>query len=237
MLEKIIPKIIGNDTNEAERDEWISAELKRIPANKKILDAGAGTLKWKSACSHLQYVSQDFDQYDGSGDGRGLQKGQWDTSKVDIISDIVNIPVADGEFDVILCSEVLEHLPYPELAIKEFARILHRGVLLLTAPFNSMTHFAPYHFCTGFNRYWYESTLSKYGFELEKIENNGGYFDYCRQEILRLPSMSQKYAGSCSFALKIATHALAAILKTSIKKDTGSFEMCTFGYHIRAKKK
>ena len=35
MLEKIIPKIIGNDTNEAERDEWISAELKRIPSRSE----------------------------------------------------------------------------------------------------------------------------------------------------------------------------------------------------------
>ena len=36
----------------------------------------------------LDYVSQDFAQYDGEGDTIGLQTGTWDQAQLDIISDI-----------------------------------------------------------------------------------------------------------------------------------------------------
>ena len=34
----------------------------------------------------------------------------WDTSKIDIISDITAMPVDDGTFEYILCTEVFEHI-------------------------------------------------------------------------------------------------------------------------------
>ena len=39
-----------------------------IPRGYKILDAGAGELRFKPDCDHLQYVAQDFGQYEGTGD-------------------------------------------------------------------------------------------------------------------------------------------------------------------------
>ncbi len=45
---------------------------------------------------------------------------------MDIICDIIDMPLEDGSVDAILCSEVLEHLKNPILAIKEFGRILKR---------------------------------------------------------------------------------------------------------------
>ena len=52
-------------------------------------------------CSHLDYLSQDFAQYDGSGDGSGLQTGSWDQSKIDIVSDIIDIPEPAESFDAV----------------------------------------------------------------------------------------------------------------------------------------
>lgn len=46
--------------NEERRNEWIEKQLKSIPDGLRILDAGAGELRWKKFCSHLEYVSQDF---------------------------------------------------------------------------------------------------------------------------------------------------------------------------------
>ncbi len=123
----LITSFVGQSENEKKKNEWIEKELKSIPAGWKLLDAGAGALRWKTSCKHLCYVSQDICEYDGKGNGRGLQTGQWDTENIDIICDIVDIPVKDGEFDVVLCSEVLEHLPEPHLAIQEFGRILRPG--------------------------------------------------------------------------------------------------------------
>ena len=91
------------------------------------MDAGAGQMRWKEDCRHLRYTSQDFDQYDGKGDEKGLQNGSWNTGRVDIVSDIIDIPVENASYDAVLCTEVLEHLPSPELAIKEFGRIVREG--------------------------------------------------------------------------------------------------------------
>ena len=113
--------------NKSTRDAWLERALAQIPEGSKILDAGAGELRYKKFCAHLDYVSQDFGQYDGKGDSTGLQTSQWDNTKLDIVSDITNIPVSDASFDAVMCIEVLEHIPEPILAIKEFSRILRGG--------------------------------------------------------------------------------------------------------------
>lgn len=113
--------------NPLTREQWLKKKLADIPAGSRILDSGAGELKYAKYCSHLNYVSQDFGKYDGSGDGIGLQRGSWDNSKLDIVSDITSIPEPDQSFDAIMCIEVLEHIPNPVVAIKELSRLLKRG--------------------------------------------------------------------------------------------------------------
>jgi SAM-dependent methyltransferase len=157
-------------TNESARVEWIEMTLKKIPAGLTLLDAGAGECQFKKFCSHLKYISQDFGQYDGSGDV-GLQTGTWDNTKLDIVSDITAIPLPEHSVDAIMCTEVFEHIPDPVAAVKEFSRLIKPGgYLLLTAPFASLTHFAPYHFASGLSRYFYEHHLKNNGFEIEELQ-------------------------------------------------------------------
>lgn len=137
--------------NQSVRERWLENALAQIPAGGRILDAGAGQLQYKPFCSHLNYVSQDFSQYDGSGNGVGLQKGGWNQEEIDIISDITNIPEPDSSFDAIMCVEVIEHVPNPVDSLKELTRLLRPGgYLILTAPFSSLTHYAPYYYYSGF---------------------------------------------------------------------------------------
>ena len=144
-------------SNALTRETWLEETLKAIPSGYRILDAGAGEQQFKKFCPHLKYVAQDFGKYDGLGDNAGLQVGKWDQSKLDIVCDITDIPEPAGAFDAIMCVEVFEHLPNPIAAIKEFSRVLRPGgYLIITAPFCCWTHFAPYHFYTGFNHYFYE---------------------------------------------------------------------------------
>jgi ubiquinone/menaquinone biosynthesis C-methylase UbiE len=220
---------------------WIQKTLARIPAGWSLLDAGAGERRFQKFCSHLRYTSQDFAQYDGAGDGRGLQTERWDQSSLDIVSDITAIPRDDGSFDAIMCTEVFEHIPDPLAALAEFGRLLRPGgVLLLTAPFCSLTHFAPYHYATGFSRYWYRAHLPARGFEIVELEENGNFFEYLAQELRRLRGVADRYAGAgLSEAEQGAIGTLLGALQRFSAADGGqggSAELLHFGCHVLARK-
>jgi len=232
-------KSVGTQ-NQSNREAWLENTLKQIPSNSRILDAGAGEQKYKNFCPHLNYISQDFAQYNGEGDGKALQTKKWDISNLDIISDITSIPEPDASFDAIMCIEVFEHLPEPILAIKEFNRLLKpEGHLILTAPFCSLTHMAPYHFYSGYNRYFYEKHLADYGFKIIELTENGNFFEYIAQELRRLPSVEKDYTdGAVRFGLidYIAQRWLLRTLERSSKNDHGSKELLNFGFHVHAVK-
>jgi len=222
--------------NSIARETWLEAALRTIPPGHRIIDAGAGELQYKRFCTHLDYVSQDFGQYDGEGNTVGLQMDHWDNSRLDIVSDICSIPVADNSFDAVMCIEVLEHVPDPVAAIRELDRILRPGgTLVVTAPFCSLTHFAPYHFSTGFSRYFYETHLSDY--EILDLAANGNYFEYLAQELRRLDSVSTQYAGQRLGRLtKILISLLNRRLASLSKAGDQSQELLCYGHHVLARK-
>jgi SAM-dependent methyltransferase len=225
-------------SNESVRERWLEETLGLIPQNSRILDAGAGTQRYRQFCEHLTYVSQDFGEYDGQGDCTGLQTGEFDYGTLDIVSDISSIPQPDSSFDAIMCVEVLEHLPYPDRAIKEFSRLIKpNGHLILTAPFCSLTHFSPYHFVTGFNKYWYERHLTENGFKIIQIIPNGNFFEYVAQEIDRTPSVSKRYSKNKPTLLeRLSIYILLRMLLRFSKRDNGSSDLLCFGYHVYARK-
>jgi ubiquinone/menaquinone biosynthesis C-methylase UbiE len=243
MLKQYLKKLIKKDNgigteNKKKREAWLEKKLKNIPPDNTILDAGAGELQYKKYCSHLKYVSQDFAQYNGKGNNIGLQTKEWDNSQLDIVSDIINIPLPNNSFDAIMCIEVLEHIPEPAKAIMELSRLLKiGGKLIITAPFCSMTHFAPYHYATGFNKYFYEKILNENGLKPIEIVQSGNYFEFMAQEIIRLPSISNKYSHiKANNFEKLIFQMMLNILNKYYKKDEGSSELLCFGYHVFAEK-
>ncbi len=167
--------------NDYNRDKFVASIAGQLSPGAKVLDAGAGPCRYKPLFQHCQYESQDFAQYRGTEHRYG---------ELDYVGDITEIPVADGYFDCVLCTEVLEHIPEPERAIKEFSRILKRGgALILTAPLGSGIHMAPYHYYGGFSQYWYGYMLPKHGFEIKSVQPNGGFFKLYGQESQRFLSL------------------------------------------------
>jgi len=226
-------------SNETNRNAWVQAKLQMLPQNHRLLDAGAGEQQYRKFASHLKYVSQDFAQYDGLGNREGLQTGSWKNSDHDIISDITAIPEPDGSFDAILCTEVFEHLPNPPLALKEFSRLLRPdGKLIVTAPFCSLTHFAPFHFYTGFNRYFFDHFFGELGLRLEELTYSGNYFEYLAQEIRRIPSMVEMY-GSNKPLNEIEKKAQSILLRTlqdQADNNRASESLLCYGVHVVATK-
>lgn len=233
-IKKRLPRRPARPGNEAARHRWIRDHLADVPAGGRLLDAGAGEQPYRRDCDHLDYVAQDVAQYDGAGDGIGLHTGSFSFDGLDLVCDVTDVPEPEASFDAVLCSEVLEHVPDPTRALDEFARLLKDGgVLLLTAPFCSLTHFAPYHFSTGLSRYWYAHHLERLGFEIVEATPNGNYFDYLDQELSRLPSMARRYARGVAFSERRIRRLHRTLRKLS---DAGgaSSELLTFGWHIRA---
>lgn len=227
------------DINEHNRAVWIRKQLVSLQDGLRLLDAGAGEQQYKNSCGHLNYVSQDFAQYKPDNIPSGLQMEKWEYPTLDIVSDIRSIPEPDASFDAVLCSEVLEHVPDPVAALTELARLTKSGgVLLLTAPFCSLTHFAPFHFSTGFNRFFYEYHLPALGFTIEELQYNGNYFDWLHQELGRLPSIAQRYAGHETSRFEYRKiGAVRELLQELSEKGKQSTELLAFGCHVRARKK
>jgi len=231
--------MFSDHVNEHFRQQWLKEALAALPVGARILDAGAGELRNKEYCVHLSYVSQDFCQYDGQRGGavgEGLQDDHWDTSRIDLVGDITAIPAPAASFDVILCSEVLEHVPEPTHALDEFNRLLKPGgILIITAPFGSNVHMAPYHFCTGFSKYWYEYHLPLRSFQITKLVPNGDWYAVLRQELSRLGGL-ERQRGNWSWPLAYA-YSLLGMAYFKLRGDKHAQDLACFGWHCVAIKK
>lgn len=218
---------------EYNRVSWVINKLQEIPEGQLLLDACADGSRYKRYCAHLNYVSQDFCKYSNNYN-QGMQTEARDTTHIDITA----IPVPDNSFDAILCSEVFEHIKDPKMAIKEFSRILKRnGVLILTAPFCSLTHMAPYHYSTGFNIYWYRSILREFGFQITEETINGDYFSYLAQGIRRIADIVTKHTNyQISENDIVLLDNMLDLLEKMQHSDNNSSEILCYGYGIVAKK-
>ena len=220
--------------NSFERDDFVLAELKKIPANELLLDAGCGSQRYRQHCSHLSYKAQDFGQYttdlkksiDGDGVG-GVEGYKYGT--LDYVGNIWDIKEQGNTFDAILCTEVFEHIPYPIETIKEFSRLLKKdGKLILTAPSNCLRHMDPYFFYTGFTDRWYEHFLKENGLKLESIKPVGDYYRWLSVEMARTATINS------IFAKLVLTPAFLYFY--SKKKTQNSVDTLCIGYHVVATK-
>lgn len=167
--------------NQYNRDIWMQEKAKEIAKDSIVLDIGAGSAPYRNLFNHCDYKTQDFAQLKEN-QLRGL-KGY---NRIDYISDIVNIPIAEGSIDTILCTEVLEHVPFPILAIQEFSRLLKNdGILLLSAPLGSGIHQEPYHYYGGYTPYWYSKFLTANGFIIMELKPNMKFYSFFSQEFIR----------------------------------------------------
>jgi SAM-dependent methyltransferase len=186
-----IKRVISELDNQYERDVFVISELKKINAGSKVLDAGCGSQRYRIYCNHLHYHGQDFGQYstdekkmigtEGMGGAMGYAYGG-----LDYIGNVWAVDESDAYFDVILCTEVFEHIPYPIETIKEFSRLLKPGgTLILTAPSNCLRHMDPFFFYSGFSDRWYEKFLNDFGFKITTSHTVGDYYRWLAVEIAR----------------------------------------------------
>jgi len=221
--------------NQAVREDFVREQIGALPNGTRLLDAGCGSQRYKKYCEHLQYFAQDFGQYKNDDKkilGRGTVGGDagYKYGKLDYVGDIWKISELDNTFDSILCTEVLEHIPYPNETLQEFHRLLKPGGrLILTAPANCLRHMDPYYFYSGFSDRYYEHMLEKLGFDDIAITANGGYYSWLTSEIWRHLR---------DFGIVRSLPLIPAFIYFALKTETKeSIDTLCFGYHVAAIKK
>jgi SAM-dependent methyltransferase len=218
--------------NQFERDDFVIKELKKIPAGQLILDAGCGSQRYRQHCDHLDYKTQDFGQYTTDVKkmiGGGVAIEDYKYGAIDYVSDIWDIKAPDSTFDVILCTEVFEHIPYPIETLREFSRLLKKdGKLILTAPSNCLRHMDPYFFYSGFSDRWYSKFLHDNGLEIESMCAVGDYYSWFAVELARTATNNSIFV-----KLLLAPVFLYYCLK---KRTDESVNTLCMGYHVVARK-
>jgi SAM-dependent methyltransferase len=85
-----------------------------------------------------------------------------------------HIPLREACVDVVLATELLEHVEDPEATLREVLRVLRpSGLALITVPFMYPTHEAPFDF-RRFTHLGLAGALKRTGFEVGELSAKGG---------------------------------------------------------------
>lgn len=145
-------------------DRWVAESAATLRgADVRVLDAGAGAAPYRKHFTHVQYETADFGAVDKA------------YGAIDYVCDLSAIPVADATYDVILSTQVLEHMVDPLRTLREFYRLLKPGaVAWLSAPLFFPEHEAPYDYFR-YTRYGWHSLAERADFEVVSVEWLEGY--------------------------------------------------------------
>lgn len=134
----------------------------RQHAHGVCLDLGCGLKPFESLIRTqvTQYVAMDIEP----------------RSKIHVLGDALSLPFRPSSFDTLLCSEVLEHLDNPIVALREMHNALKpSGSLILSTPFLYPVHEAPRDYLR-FTRFGLRTFLAQSGFDVVSIDSSGGYW-------------------------------------------------------------
>src|SRR5579859_1229052 len=98
--------------------------LNRYAAREPMLDAGCGT------GLNLASMPPGSVGLDMNPRNLALVRQRLPQHKA-VEGDVEAMPFIDGSFATVVCTEVLEHVPYPKTALKEIRRVLEPGGLLI----------------------------------------------------------------------------------------------------------
>ena len=140
MIESLFRNVICNPVflSEFRLRRALRGEINRLNLkNKTVLDLGCGDKQYQPF-----FLEADYFAIDVESSGRPAKM-----KCPDLYFDGVDIPFASNFFDVILCTQVLEHAENPMALMLEAKRVCKKdGVIVLSVPFVYPEHEVPFDF-------------------------------------------------------------------------------------------
>jgi len=177
---KLVPKYLLyiSDSENYSINEFVKKISLSVKEKEIILDAGAGKCPYRKYFLHANYQATDFENVFNASDDY----------EYDFICSLDNIPKENNLYDVILNTQVLEHVEYPQKVINEFYRILKPGGrIFLVVPQGWGIHGEPYHYYN-FTKFGIQSLCNNAGLEVKYIKERGGYLWYLSKRIKDMPT-------------------------------------------------
>lgn len=160
---------------------------------------------------------------------------------VRIIGDAQALGIRDSAFPVILCTEVLEHLPEPQKAIDEMFRVLEPGgTLLLTTRFLFPIHDAPHDYFR-YTKYGLRHLLRR--FEIVELQEETDSVGTLAVLLQRLGMQARTLNWTPLRGLWLVAAQLARPFSSLISQEYGDSRrtraetgIMTSGYHVACRK-
>lgn len=129
----------GTEHSEERVREYI---LSQIPKKtKNILDVGCGKAWVAKLCcpKNIEVVSMDIALTNVA---KALKKYPFDNHS-SVVADVFTLPFKENSFDCIIASEIIEHVVYPDIFVKNLMQILKPGgVLIITTPYKEKLNYS-----------------------------------------------------------------------------------------------
>jgi SAM-dependent methyltransferase len=115
---------------------WMAENLRELSKTAPILEVGCGDASFtKELCRFSEHVSA----IDISSEQIAVNQRNYPGVSFQVHDMSAPLPFATNHFQVIWCSEVLEHLFDPAFALREMHRVLKAGgIVLLTVPYHGL---------------------------------------------------------------------------------------------------
>ncbi|MDR1866157.1 MAG: class I SAM-dependent methyltransferase [Bacteroidales bacterium] len=148
-----------------------------IKENDTVFDIGCGNKPME------QYI-RTLIKNDRAESYVGCDVVQSSARKVDIVCDATDIPEKSSAYDIVVCTQVVEHVFDHAKVFEEAFRLLKPGgFFIVSGPFVWPVHEAPYDYFR-FTRYGFQELLKKTGFIVGEERACGGKFAVLGQILL-----------------------------------------------------
>ncbi len=139
-------------------------------ASGRMIDVGCGSGPYKNLFQYDEYVGLEYDT--------PIARAK---KQADAYYTGTQLPFGDKSFDIILCTQVLEHVFEPDRLLTELNRIARPGAkLMLTVPFVWDEHEQPYDFAR-YSSFGLKALLGRNSWKVDHFEKlNSGSVALCQ---------------------------------------------------------